>query len=152
MMLGTLGTLLKPVPRDLYLAMSSAAKPPNRGKGDRLLFIINTYAAATPMGSRNEQQPPCVEQKARPCPKELVIAYVWDGRCPRGSLGDAGRDVAAMLPRTMQSSPLPQPAQGYPVQFGQRAEGELLEAFLKMWLYCHYQAFSSLSSPVQRAA
>lgn len=68
--LGTPGTLRKPVARDLYLATSSTAKPPHGGKGHCLLFIINGCAAATPMSSRDEQEPPCTE------PKELVIACV----------------------------------------------------------------------------
>ena len=76
MILGTPGMLRKPVQKDLCLATSSAAKPPHGGEGHCLLFIIDACAAATPIGSRDEQQPPCAEQKARPCPKELVIAYV----------------------------------------------------------------------------
>lgn len=106
MILDTPGTLRKPVTRDLYLATSSAAKPPHRGKGHCLLFIINAYAAATPMGSRDEQQPPCAKQKARLCPKEPVIAYVWDRRCPRDSLGDKHGGGEAVPPRVMCANPL----------------------------------------------
>jgi len=74
--LGTPRMLTKPVPGDLYLATSSAAKPPHGGEGHCPLFIINACAAATPMGSHDEQQPLCTQQKAHPCPKELVIACV----------------------------------------------------------------------------
>lgn len=143
-MLGTPGTLRKPVLRDLYLTMSSDSKPPHRGEGHCLLFLINACAAARATGSCDEQRPPCAEH---PCPKELIIAYVWDGRCPPGSLGDQRGDGAAVLPRVMHTSPVPSQPRVIQCSLCKGQRESLLEAFLKMQLYPHYQGFSFFLLP-----
>lgn len=142
--LGTPGTLRKPVPRDLYLAMSSTAKPPHGGKGHCLLFIINACAAATPMSSRDEQQPPCIE------PKEFVIVRVWEGGMSTGQPGGPMKGRGGSAAPRDACQPPPQPAQGYPgLCKGQRKI--CWKSFWKSGLTIPIRVFL-FTSPLQRTA